>query len=102
MPEWLLPLYTSESVTSGHPDKLCDSISDAIVDACLEIDPDSRVAVETLVKTTGSKANIVLAGEVSLNGEPPNYETIARETAASIGYTDHSIGMDATLSLIHI
>jgi len=99
MPEWLLPLYTSESVTSGHPDKLCDSISDAIVDACLQIDSNSRVAVETLVKTTGSKANIVMAGEVSLNGEPPNYETIARETAASIGYTDHSIGMDATSDL---
>ena len=99
MPEWLPPLCTSESVTSGHPDKLCDSISDAIVDACLRIDPNSRVAVETLVKGTKSKAIIVLAGEVSLNGAPPNYETIARETAASIGYTDHSIGMDATSDL---
>jgi S-adenosylmethionine synthetase len=99
MPEWLPPLCTSESVTSGHPDKLCDSISDAIVDACLGIDPNSRVAVETLVKGTKSKGIIVLAGEVSLNGAPPNYETIASETAASIGYIDHSIGMDATSDL---
>ncbi len=96
MSDWLPPLSTSESVTSGHPDKLCDSISDAIVDACIEIDPNSRVAVETLVKGMEGGAVIVLAGEVSLNGTIPDYEAIARQTAASIGYTDHSIGMDAT------
>ena len=96
MSDFLPPIITAESVTAGHPDKLCDSISDAILDACLTIDPEARVAVETLVKGMSGKAAIVLAGEVSLNGRTPDYEAIARQTAASIGYTDHSIGMDAT------
>ena len=96
MSDWLAPITTAESVTAGHPDKLCDSISDAILDACLTIDSEARVAVETLVKGMEDKAAIVLAGEVSLNGTAPDYEAIARNTAASIGYTDHSIGMDAT------
>ena len=101
---------TAESVTAGHPDKLCDAISDSILDACLRIDPNARVAVETMVKGTEGEAVIVLAGEVSLNGQPPNYEEIARLTASSIGYTDSKIGMDASskdschvhMSLIHI
>ncbi len=96
MSDFLPPIITAESVTAGHPDKLCDSISDAILDACLTIDPEARVAVETLVKGMSGEAVIVLAGEVSLNGRTPDYEAIARDTAASIGYTDHSIGMDAT------
>ncbi len=96
MPDFLHPIITAESVTAGHPDKLCDSISDAILDACLDIDPEARVAVETLVKGMSGEAAIVLAGEVSLNGRTPKYEAIARQTAASIGYTDHSIGMDAS------
>ena len=96
MSDFLPPIITAESVTAGHPDKLCDSISDAILDACLTIDPEARVAVETLVKGMSGEAAIVLAGEVSLNGRTPDYEAIARDTAASIGYTDHSIGMDAT------
>ena len=87
---------TAESVTAGHPDKLCDAISDSILDACLRIDPNARVAVETMVKGTEGEAVIVLAGEVSLNGQPPNYEEIARLTASSIGYTDSKIGMDAS------
>ena len=91
-------LFTSESVSAGHPDKLCDAISDAIVDACLNIDSSARVAVETMVKGLGETAVIVLAGEVSLDGATPDYEAIARATAARIGYTDHSIGMDATSS----
>ena len=89
-------LFTSESVSAGHPDKLCDAISDAIVDACLRIDPMSRVAVETMVKGKEDRAVIILAGEVSLSGSAPSYEQIARETAANIGYTSHAIGMDAT------
>ena len=89
-------LFTSESVSAGHPDKVCDAISDAIVDACLSIDPMSRVAVETMVKGKSDKAVIILAGEVSLSGSPPEYEQIARNTAAKIGYTSHNIGMDAT------
>jgi len=88
-------LFTSESVASGHPDKICDSISDAIVDACLTIDPDARVAVETLVKGKTEGSVIILAGEVSLSGDVPDFEAIARQTAAAIGYVDHSIGMDA-------
>ena len=90
------PSDTAESVTAGHPDKLCDAISDSILDACLMVDPNARVAVETMVKGTEGEAIIVLAGEVSLNGEPPNYEQLARQTASSIGYTDSKIGMDAT------
>ena len=89
-------LFTSESVSAGHPDKVCDAISDAIVDACLSIDPLSRVAVETMVKGKADKAVIILAGEVSLSGNPPQYEEIARNAAAKIGYTSHEIGMDAT------
>ena len=89
-------LFSSESVTSGHPDKLCDAISDAIVDACLAIDSNARVAVETCVKGKSDRGLIVLAGEVSLNGHTPDYEAIARQAGAGIGYTSHAIGMDAT------
>lgn len=89
-------LFSSESVTSGHPDKLCDAISDAIVDACLAIDSNARVAVETCVKGKQDMGLIVLAGEVSLVGEAPDYEAVARSAAAMIGYTSHAIGMDAT------
>ena len=89
-------LFSSESVTSGHPDKLCDAISDAIVDACLAIDSNARVAVETCVKGKQDMGLIVLAGEVSLIGGAPDYEEVARSAAAMIGYTSHAIGMDAT------
>ena len=89
-------LFTSESVTSGHPDKLCDAISDAIVDACLAIDSNARVAVETLVKGKIDKGLIVLAGEVSLNGTAPDYEQIARDCAERIGYNSLAIGFDST------
>jgi S-adenosylmethionine synthetase len=91
-------LFTSESVAAGHPDKLCDAISDAIVDACLALDPTAKVAVETLVKGRDDRSHIVLAGEVKLAAgiEAPNYIAIARDTAAAIGYTSHGIGMDAT------
>ena len=88
-------LFTSESVSEGHPDKLCDAISDAILDACLSTDPFARVAVETLVKGTKEESVIVLAGEVTLEGPEPQYVQIARQTAAEIGYSDHDIGMDA-------
>jgi S-adenosylmethionine synthetase len=77
-------LFTSESVTEGHPDKMCDQISDAVLDALLAQDPKSRVACETLV-TTGL---IVLAGEVTTNARV-DYADIARETVRKIGY-DHS------------
>ena len=92
-------LFTSESVASGHPDKLCDAISDAIVDACLSIDSNARVAVETSVKGGTERGIILLAGEVTMSGEHPDYESIARLTAAKIGYDSHSIGFDATNDL---
>jgi S-adenosylmethionine synthetase len=84
-----LRLFTSESVTEGHPDKICDQISDAILDAMLEQDPNSRVAVETMV-TTGL---VHVAGEVTTEGyvEIPR---IVRETVQKIGYTSSDIGFD--------
>ena len=75
-------LLSSESVTSGHPDKLCDAISDSILDACLRVDPNARVAVETLVKGTDAQSHIVLAGEVTLDGDAPDYASVARAAAA--------------------
>ena len=75
--------FTSESVASGHPDKICDQISDAIVDAALKADPMSRVAVETLVTTN----RVVLAGEVTCK-KKLDYEGIARKTIKSLGYTN--------------
>ena len=89
-------LFTSESVSSGHPDKVCDAVSDAILDACLAQDPGARVAVECLVKGKEDGAVIVLAGEVTVAGATPDYAAIARGAAADIGYTAKIIGMDAT------
>ena len=89
-------VFSSESVTCGHPDKVCDAVSDAIVDACLAVDPNARVAVETCIKGMQDKSVIILAGEVSLEGKTPDYVAIARQAAAEIGYTSHEIGMDAT------
>lgn len=74
--------FTSESVCAGHPDKICDQISDAIVDAALRIDSDSRVAVDTLV----TREHIVLAGEITCPGEL-DHEDIARSVIAELGYT---------------
>lgn len=83
-------LFTSESVTAGHPDKLADNISDAILDAMLEQDPMSRVACETLV-TTGM---CVIAGEITTKAIV-DIPKIARETIADIGYTGGDSGFDA-------
>ena len=76
-------LFTSESVSEGHPDKMCDQISDAILDALLEQDPKSRVAVETLVKT----GMVIVAGEVTTAANI-NYEKIIRQVVIDIGYDD--------------
>ncbi len=75
--------YTVESVTSGHPDKVCDQISDAILDAYLALDPKSRVAVETF----GGHGKLVIGGEVTSKGEV-DYVEIAREVYKNIGYGD--------------
>lgn len=83
-------LRTSESVCEGHPDKLADQISDAILDAHLAVDPGSRCAVETLV-TDGL---IVLAGEVK-SGAKINFEEVARQVALEVGYTSEELGLDA-------
>ncbi|MFW7378038.1 MAG: methionine adenosyltransferase [Oligoflexus sp.] len=82
-------LFTSESVSEGHPDKVCDQISDAILDALLEQDPKARVAIETLVKT----GLVVLAGEITANATV-DYAHVAREVIKDIGYTDGSLGFD--------
>ncbi len=82
-------LFTSESVSMGHPDKMADQISDAILDALLDQDPASRVACETLV-TTGL---CVIAGEVTTKAKV-DYEAIARQAIKDIGYTDEAVGMD--------
>ena len=74
-------LFTSESVTEGHPDKICDQISDAILDACLAQDPDSRVACECLITTN----KLIIAGEITTNANL-DYEAIARKTILEIGY----------------
>jgi S-adenosylmethionine synthetase len=77
-------IFTSESVCAGHPDKICDQISDAIVDAILTKDPQGRVAVETLV----AKNKVVIAGEVRYQGKVVDYEAIARREINRLGYTD--------------
>jgi len=82
-------LFTSESVCAGHPDKVCDQISDAILDACLEQDPDSRVAVECLTKTGA----VVVAGELTTKGYV-NIPTIVRQKLKEIGYTRSSYGIE--------
>jgi S-adenosylmethionine synthetase len=93
-------LFTSESVSEGHPDKLCDQVSDAILDAALEQDPNSRTAIETFA-TTGL---IVVGGEVTTKAQL-DIQNIVRETVRNIGYTDPAFGIDANsccvMSLVH-
>ena len=83
-------LFTSESVTEGHPDKICDQIADAILDSLIAQDPDSRVAIECMV-TTGS---VHVAGEVTTTGYA-DVQRIVRDTLARIGYTNPDFGIDA-------
>ena len=82
-------LFTSESVSDGHPDKVADQISDAILDAILEQDKNARVAAETMTATN----LVVLAGEISTNADV-DYESIARETLKGIGYDNADAGID--------
>ena len=86
-------LFTSESVSEGHPDKVADQISDAILDAVLTQDPAARVAAETLVNT----GLCVLAGEISTRAHV-NYIQIARQTIRRIGYNASELGFDAFTS----
>jgi S-adenosylmethionine synthetase len=90
--------FTSESVSEGHPDKVCDYISDSILDACFEQDPTSRVACETLCKSD----TVVLAGEITTNAKL-DYDKIVREAVREIGYCDTSEPFcDTTLKLISL
>ncbi|KAG0317385.1 methionine adenosyltransferase sam2, partial [Podila horticola] len=82
-------LFTSESVGEGHPDKICDQISDAILDACLEQDPMSKVACETAAKT----GMIMVLGEITTKAHL-DYQKIIRGTIKNIGYDDSAKGFD--------
>ena len=82
-------LFTSESVTEGHPDKLCDRVSDTIVDACLEQDPYSRVACETATKT----GYIMLLGEITTEAFV-NFDELVRKVVVEIGYDRAKKGFD--------
>jgi S-adenosylmethionine synthetase len=84
-------LFTSESVSEGHPDKMCDQISDAILDAILEQDKSARVACETLIKT----GMVVVAGEITTSAQI-EFEKLIRKTVLEIGYSDSSMGFDGT------
>src|SRR5258708_27817457 len=83
-------LFSSESVTEGHPDKVCDQVSDAVLDECLRQDKRSRVALETAVKT----GLIVLLGEITTHARI-DYPAIARRTVERIGFNDGSMGFDS-------
>jgi len=83
-------LFSSESVTEGHPDKLCDQVSDAVLDACLAVDPHSRVACETVAKT----GFVLLAGEITTRAQL-DFPKIVRDTVRGIGFTSSDVGFDA-------
>ncbi|MCA1949465.1 MAG: methionine adenosyltransferase [Treponema sp.] len=93
-------LFTSESVGEGHPDKLCDQISDAILDACIEKDPESRVACETFAST----AMVLVGGEITTNTFV-DIQQVARDVVKEVGYTNPAYGLDfesmAVLDMIH-
>ncbi|MDR0402827.1 MAG: methionine adenosyltransferase [Treponema sp.] len=92
--------FTSESVGEGHPDKLCDQVSDAILDACLKDDPQSRVACETFASTS----MVLVGGEITTNTFV-DFQKVVREVAEQIGYTNPDYGLDchsmAVLDMIH-
>ena len=90
-------LITSESVTEGHPDKLADRISDSVLDAMLAVDPDARVAAETIL----TKGLALIAGEVTCNGYV-DVQRLVRDTVREVGYTDAAYGIDADHSAVLI
>ena len=90
-------LFTSESVSEGHPDKLCDQIADAILAACLEGDKNSRVAVEVLATVE----KVVIAGEVTTKSKV-DYEKIARQVMEDVGYISPEMGIGASSAKIEV
>ena len=88
--------FTSESVTEGHPDKIADQISDAILDAYIVQDPQCRVAVETIIKDN----RVINAGEITSTATV-NHEATARKVVADIGYTDEALGFAADSFIYH-
>lgn len=92
-------LFTSESVSEGHPDKVCDQIADAILDECLRIDKYAHVACEVFA----TKEFVLIGGEITINSNVvPDYEKIARDTLRKIGYTSSEIGIGADTCKIEI
>ena len=91
-------LFTSESVTEGHPDKLCDYISDSILDAFLEKDKYSRVACETVA----TKGEIIITGEITSQAKDVDIEKIVRETIKEVGFDNESTDLDYKTCKIHI
>jgi S-adenosylmethionine synthetase len=83
-------LFTSESVTEGHPDKICDQISDSVLDAVLAVDPKGRVACEAIVKDQ----DVYVVGEITTSAKP-DIEELVRNTVRQIGYTDAEAGFAA-------
>ena len=90
-------LFSSESVTEGHPDKLCDQVSDAILDACLTVDPHSRVACETVAKT----GFVLVAGEITTKAQL-DFQRIVRGVVRDIGFTSSNVGFDADTCAIMV
>ena len=88
-------VFTSESVSEGHPDKVCDAVSDAILDACLAKDPRSRVACETLAKT----GMVVVAGEITTKAIV-NYADVARKAVVEIGYDHQEAGFNGHICAV--
>ena len=90
-------MFTSESVTEGHPDKICDQLSDAVLDACLEVDPVSRVACEVATKT----GFVLFLGEITTQANL-NYDALARKVITEIGYDDSEKGFDGNTCGIQV
>src|SRR6185369_13607565 len=89
-------VFTSESVNEGHPDKVCDQISDAILDALLAQDPHSRVACESLIKT----GLVVIAGEITTKATGVNFGEIAKKVIRDIGYTSMDTGFSCDTAAV--